>query len=264
MRTLLLSFVLSAGAFAESVTLKASLDSDVYAFFDGPSYSIFDLNVGAGGATMAHSHHAMVKFNLATLAIPAAEIGTAKLRLFALQPDSSNGGGLRGGNLAVHRQGSNWAVAGLRWSHLLAQERAGLIPVTQASVNNWVELDVTALVIGWAAGTTANHGFVLKPESDTLEPWLNVLFASMEITNFAPQLVITRREIVPDLSISRAGGGFVLEWPGVASGWTLQQAESLTGPWAAGTQPVASVNGMWRVVHPQHPSGRGFFRLTKP
>lgn len=264
MRTLLLSFVLAAGAFAESVTLKASQDSDVYAFFDGPSYSVFDLNIGAGGAAMAHSHHAMVKFDLATLAIPAAEIGTAKLRLFALQPDSANGGGLRGGNVAVHRQGADWAVAGLSWSHLQAQQQVGLIPVVQTSVNNWVELDVTALVKSWAVGTTANHGFVLKPESETLEPWLNVLFASMEITNFAPQLVITRHEIVPELAISRAGGGFVLEWPSALAGWTLQQANSLTGPWSANTEPVTAVNGMWRVVHPQHPSGRGFFRLTKP
>jgi len=264
MRTLLLSLVLAAGAFAETVTFKASQDSDVYAFFDGPSYSIFDLNVGAGGATMTHSHHALVKFNLSSLAIPVPEIGTAKLRLFALQPDSANGGGLRGGNVAVHRQGADWAVAGLRWSHLQAQEQVGLIPVAQASINTWVELDVTVLVKSWAAGTTANHGFVLKPESETLEPWLNVLFASMEITNFAPQLVITRREIEPDLSISRAGDGFVLEWPAAVSGWTLQQAESLTGPWTLSTEPVASVNGMWRVVTAPHPSGRAFFRLAKP
>lgn len=263
MRTLFLSLALAVSARAESVTLKPSQDSDVYAFFDAPSFSIFDLNVGASGTAMTHSHHALVEFNLATLAIPAAEIATAKLRLFVLQPDSTNGGGLRGGNVAVHRQGVDWAVAGLRWSHLQGQEQVGLIPVTQASVNNWVELDVTALVKGWAAGTTPNHGFLLKPESETQEPWMNVLFASMEITNFAPQLVITRQEMVPELSISRAGGGFVLEWPTAVSGWTLQQAESLTGPWTASAEPVASVNGMWRVVHAPHPSGRAFFRLAK-
>lgn len=264
MKSLLLSLVLTAGAFAETVTLKASQDSDVYAFFDGPSYSIFDLNVGAGGATMAHSHHALVKFNLSSLAIPAAEIGSAKLRLFALQPDSANGGGLRGGNVAVHRQGANWAVSGLRWSHLQPQERLGLVPVAQASVNTWVELDVTALVKGWAAGTTANHGLVLKPESETLEPWLNVLFASMEIANFAPQLVITRREIEPALGIRIASGQVVLEWPGSVGGWTLQQAASPGGPWSASTEPVDLVDGKWRVVQAPAAGGRRFFRLTKP
>jgi len=264
MKAIFLFLLSAASVFGETVTLKASQDSDVYAFFDGPSYSIFDLNVGAGGASMAHSHHALVKFNLATLAIPAAEIGTAKLRLFALQPDSANGGGLRGGNVAVHRQATNWAAAGLRWSHLQPQERVGLIPIAQASVNTWVELDVTTLVKGWAAGTTANHGLVLKPESETLEPWLNVLFASMEITNFAPQLVITRQDALPALGISRAGGQVVLEWPASASGWTLQQAESLAGPWATTPEPAISINGRWRVSQAPAAGGRRFFRLAKP
>lgn len=264
MKAILFFLLSAASVIAETVTLKASQDSDVYAFFDGPSYSIFDLNVGAGGPTMAHSHHALVKFNLATLAIPAPEIGTAKLRLFALQPDSANGGGLRGGNVAVHRQGANWAVAGLRWSHLQPQERVGLIPVVQASVNTWVELDVTALVKGWAAGTTANHGLVLKPESETLEPWLNVLFASLEITNFAPQLVITRQEVPPVLGISTVGGQVVLEWPAGSSGWTLQQAASPAGPWSANTDPVTSESGRLTVRHVPIPGGRRFFRLFKP
>jgi hypothetical protein len=264
MKSLLLSLVLAAGAFAETVTLKPVQDSDVYAFFDGPSYSIFDFNVGAGGATMAHSHHALVKFNLSSLAIPAAEIGTAKLRLFALQPDSANGGGLRGGNVAVHRQEANWAVEGLRWSHLQPQERVGLIPVAQASVNTWVELDVTALVKGWAAGTTANHGVVLKPESETAEPWLNVLFASMEITNFAPQLVVTRQEVLPVLRISRVGGQVVVEWPAGSTGWALQQAAGPAGPWTANTEAVTAEGGRFRVHHAPIPGGRRFFRLFKP
>jgi hypothetical protein len=264
MKTVILSLLSVVSVFAETAVFKPSQDSDIYAFFDGPSFSIFDLNVGAGGSTMAHSHHALVKFNLASLAIPAAEMGSAKLRLFALQPDSANGGGLRGGNVAVHRQGANWAVAGLRWSHLQAQERVGLIPVTQASVNQWVELDITALVKGWAAGTTANHGVVLKPESETAEPWLNVMFASMEITNFAPQLVVTRQEVLPVLGISTVGGEVVLEWPAGSTGWTLQQAASPAGPWTANTEPVISEGGRLKVHHAPVPGGRRFFRLFKP
>jgi hypothetical protein len=264
MRTILLSVALATVGFAESVTLKPSQDSDVYAFFDGPSYSIFDLNVGAGGATMAHSHHALVKFDLSPLAIPAAEIGSAKLRLFALQPDSVNGGGLRGGKVAVHRQGAAWAVAGLRWNQLQSRELAGLLTVTQASVNSWLELDVTALVRSWKAGTTANHGLLLKPESETAEPWLNVLFASMEIANFAPQLVIARQQIKPALGIKIVAGQVVLEWPAGASGWTLQQAASPGGPWAASTDPVNPVDGKWRVIHAPAAGGRRFFRLAMP
>jgi hypothetical protein len=264
MRSILPSFVLAASCFGESVTLRPSQDSDVYSFFDGPSFSIFDLNVGAGGAMMVHSHHSLLRFNLASLAIPAAEIGSARLRLFALQPASSNGGGLRGGNVAVHRQGSNWAVTGLRWRDLQAQERIGLIAINQASVNNWVELDVTPLVKSWAAGTTANHGFILRPESETLEPWLNVQFASMEIANFAPQLVITRQEVVPTLGITTAGGQIVLEWPAGLTGWTLQEAASPAGPWLANNSPTTSVNGFRRVHHTPEAGASRFFRLFKP
>jgi hypothetical protein len=94
--------------------------------------------------------------------------------------------------------------------------------------------------------------------------WLNVLFASMEITNFAPQLVVARREIEPVLGIRIAAGQVVLEWPAGTSGWTLQQAGSPGGPWAASTEPVSPVDGKWRVIQAPAAGGRRFFRLAKP
>lgn len=263
--TLGLLFVLPAHLTAQSVTLTAAKDSDIYAFFDGPSYSIFDLNIGAGGTTMAHSHHALLQFNLASLPITAAQIGTAKLRLFSLLPDSPNGGGLRPGNVSVHRQGAAWAVSGLRWSHLRPQEKIGTIPVTQASVNQWVELDITELVKSWASGALENHGLLLRPESETLTPSLNVIFASMEITNFAPQLVIERAVIPPTLSITALNGQMILEWPTLnSSGWILQQSEHLTRDWVNTQATPISSNGKWTVTHTPGPTKQGFFRLAKP
>jgi hypothetical protein len=266
MKSILLFIASAAAALAETVTFTPAQDSDVYAFFDAPSFTPESLNVGAH-PTQAHSHHSLVRFNLSTLAIPAAEIGMAKLRLFSLVPNSSNGGGLRAGNVSVHRQGAAWSLnPTLRWSHIQAQELAGTITMTAASADVWVEVDVTTLVRQWAAGTVPNHGFVLKPGNETLEPLLNVEFASMELTGFKPQLVITRSTaLVPEpvLSISMQGNQIALAWPAVGStGWTLQEADSPSGPWAASTAAPASEAGVWQVNATA--GTRKFFRLFKP
>lgn len=266
MKSIFLFIASVAAAFAETVTFTPSQDSDVYAYFDAPSFTPDSLNVGAH-PTQAHSHHSLVQFNISTLAIPAAEIGTAKLRLFSLIPNSSNGGGIRGGNVSVHRQGQAWSLSPtLRWNHIQAQELAGTITMTTASKEVWVEVDVTTLVKQWAAGTVPNHGFVLKPESETLEPLLNVEFASMELTSFKPQLVITRATApVPDpvLSISMQGNQIALAWPAAGStGWTLQEADSPSGPWAASTATPGSNAGLWQVNTTA--GTRKFFRLFKP
>ncbi|MCW1917020.1 DNRLRE domain-containing protein [Luteolibacter sp. GHJ8] len=266
MKAILLLFASAVLAVAETVTFTPSLDSDVYAYFDAPSFTPDSLNVGAH-PTQAHSHHSLVQFNISTLAIPAAEIGTAKLRLFSLIPNSSNGGGLRGGNVSVHRQGQAWSLSPtLRWNHIKPQELAGTITMTAASTEVWVEVDVTTLVKQWAAGTVPNYGFVLKPESETLEPLLNVEFASMELTSFKPQLVITRSTAPvpnPVLSIAKQGNQITLAWPVTGStGWTLQEADNLSGPWTASTATPASSAGVWQVSATA--GSRKFFRLYKP
>jgi hypothetical protein len=267
MKTICLLLAAAATAAAETVTFTPSQDSDVYAFFDAPSFTPESLNVGAH-PTQAHSHHSLVQFNLASLAIPAAEIGTATLRLFSMVPNSSNGGGLRPGNVSVHRQGAAWSLSPtLRWNHIQAQELAGTIPMTAASTDVWVEVDVTTLVKQWAGGAVPNYGFVLKPESETLEPLLNVEFASMELTSFKPQLVITRAELPvvdPVLAVAMEGGQVALAWPVAGStGWSLQEAESPSGPWAASPAVPVSNSGVWRVTAAVG-GGRRFFRLFKP
>jgi hypothetical protein len=256
-----------AVAAAETVSFTPSQDSDVYRFFDAPSFSVESLNVGAH-PTQAHSHHSLVQFDISTLAIPAAEIGSAKLRLFSLTPNSSNGGGLRPGNVSVHRQGVAWSLSPtLRWNHIQAQELVATLTMTAASAEVWVEVDVTPLVRQWAAGTVANHGFVLKPESETLEPLLNVEFASMELAGFKPQLVIERAEapaVNPVLAISVQGDQIALAWPVAGStGWSLQEAGSPSGPWAASEAMAVSNAGMWEVTATVG-AGRRFFRLFKP
>ena len=266
MRSLFLLLASVAVAAGETVTFTPAQDSDVYAYFDAPSFTPESLNVGAH-PTQAHSHHSLVQFNLSTLAIPAGEIGMAKLRLFSMVPNSTNGGGLRPGNVSVHRQGAAWSLSPtLRWNHIQAQEMAGTIAMTAASADVWVEVDVTTLVKQWAAGAVPNYGFVLKPESETLEPLLNVEFASMELTSFKPQLVITRSTAAmpdPVLSISMQGSQIALAWPeGSSTGWTLQEAESPSGPWTASAVTPVSNGGSWQVNATA--GTRKFFRLFKP
>jgi hypothetical protein len=267
MKAILWLIAAAAFAGAETVTLTPSQDSDVYAFFDAPSFTPESLNVGAH-PTQAHSHHSLVQFNLAPLTIPAAEIGTAKLRLFSLTPNSTNGGGLRPGNVSVHRQGVAWSLSPtLRWNHIQAQELTGTITMTAASTDVWVEVEVTALVKQWVAGEVPNYGFVLKPESETLEPLLNVEFASMELTSFKPQLVVTRVELPvadPVLAIMMQGGQVRLAWPVAGStGWSLQEAENPAGPWVASSAVPVSSAGVWQVTASAG-GGRRFFRLFKP
>ena len=269
MKTLLLSLALAASGLAETVTFTPSQDSDVYAFFDAPSFTPESLNVGADPG-LAHAHRSMIQFNISSLAFPAAEIGSAKLRLFSLIPNSSNGGGYRAGNVSVLRQGAAWSLnPTLRWNHIQPQELAGTLLMTATTKDAWVEADITALVKEWAAGTKPNYGVVLKPENESAEPWLNVEFASMELNSFKPQLVITRTvppPVPPKLAISGQAGSIVLEWPVAgSSGWTLQEAPNPNGPWAPCTITPTTVGAQSRVTcAPSATGGSAFFRLYKP
>jgi hypothetical protein len=218
---------------------------------------------------LAHAHRSLIQFNIASLAIPSAEIGTAKLRLFSMIPNSSNGGGYRAGNVSIHRQGAAWSLnPTLRWNHMQPQELAGTLLMTASTKDAWVEVDITALVKEWASGAKPNYGVVLKPENESAEPWMNVEFASMELNSFKPQLVITRAvapPVPPTLAISAQAEGIVLEWPvATSSGWTLQEASSPDGPWTACSATTQTVGAMTRATCAPVANGAAFFRLYKP
>jgi hypothetical protein len=265
LRSLILSLALASTGSAETVTFTPSQDSDVYTFFDAPSFTPESLNVGAD-PSLAHAHRSLVQFDISSLAIPAAEIGSAKLRLFSLIPNSSNGGGYRAGNVSVHRQGAAWSLnPPLRWNDIQPQELAGTLVMTAATQEVWVEADITELVKQWVSGAKPNYGVVLKPEAESAEPWLNVEFASMELNSFKPQLVIARAVAPPVLAISVQTGSIVLEWPVAGSdGWTLQEAASPGGPWVASTTTVQTVGAVCRVTETPTAGTSMFFRLSKP
>jgi hypothetical protein len=251
--------LIAATAAAETVTLAPSQDGDIYSYLDQPTSTVYTLNVSASGEGAPHSNRSLIQFDLGVLGIPAAEIGSAVLRLYVYPPDMGTAGF---GNVSLRRQASAWTPATLRWNRIQPQEQVTLLPVT--SMNAWVEADMTSVVKQWVAGTVPNHGLVMMPESETSA--LNVTFLSMDMptATYRPHLVVTRTEVTPALDILSSGGQIVLEWPAAASGWTLQEAHDLAGPWTNSALAPATVNGKWQVVRAPGGSGRGFFRLVKP
>lgn len=269
---MVISLIAISGLRAETVTLKPVKDSDVYSYPGAgqPTSTIFSLGVSSTPPSYPtlHSQKSLIQFSLSSLPFSAAEIASAELRLYVLPPDPA-WGDLYPGDVHVHRQAADWGAvtaSSPKWTAFQSAAPMGSFPVTVESANGWVGHDVTETVIGWAAGTFPNHGLFLAPAEDRMSSSLNVTFASMEVPGYEPRLVIARKPPPPPpLAISGGASGIVLEWPVAGSaGWTLETAENLAGPW---TPPAASPvqdGGVWRLVRPLNPSGREFFRLSKP
>ena len=266
-----LLFLFCSAAFAPAETLTPTKDSDVYSYLGpngGPTSTIFSLGVSSTPpeSVTLHSQKTLIQFNTSAITIPAGEIGSAKLRLFVIPP-SAEFGTLSPGNVHVHRQASAWGpVTGAfpQWATFQSAAEIGVIPITIASSETWVEVDITATVIAWKNGSVPDNGLFLAPFTDRLSPTLNVTFTSMEVPGYEPQLVVTRKVSTPILSIASSGGAITVKWPVTGSeGWTLQRTTNLaTGPWVANTDAVTTVYCNYQI----QPSnvGREFFRLVKP
>ncbi|MCW1884353.1 DNRLRE domain-containing protein [Luteolibacter flavescens] len=256
-------------ATAETVTLNSTKASDIYSYSDKPTSTTATLGINSSGPGSPHSQRTLIEFNLTGLSIPAAEIGSAKLRLFVIPPNPAYGDFVPG-NAEVFRQTAAWTWTlqnpSLRWNDFKAGESYGLLAVPAGSEGFWREIDVTPLVVSWASGAHPNYGFALQSESETKS--FNVSFASTIVNGYAPQLAITRAvapAVPPVLTIATSGASsMVLHWPVAGStGWVLQTSETLAGPWTAVTGATQSA-GTWQVTTPRNSSGRGFFRLSKP
>lgn len=256
---------------AETVTLLPSKNSDVYSYTGGgngaPTSTDATLGVNStpSGYATLHSQKSLIQFNLSTLSIPATEIATAVLRLFVLEPDPAFGT-LSPGDVHVHRQATDWGAvtaASPNWHSFQSAGVLGTIPIGSGSAGTWVELDLTATVAGWKAGSFANYGVFLAPREDRMSPSLNVVFAAMKVNGYQPRIVVTRKIPVPALTIQANGGAVTLRWPVTGSeGWVLERADSPAGPWAANTASVSAVAGQWQ-LQPAAGLAREFFRLAK-
>lgn len=266
--TAILLLCLSYFAVAEEVVLTPAKDTDVYSYpGDGaPTSTTFTLGVNSSPIDFVsvHSQRSLIQFPLSGLSIPAAEIGSAKLRLFVLPPNPEYGV-LSPGDIHVHRQGSDWGnitLATPKWTAFDSAEILGTFPILVTSAEQWVEFDLTSTVIAWAEGTHPNHGIYLATAADRTDPVVNVSFASMEFPGYGPQLVIQRRIVPPELAIESESGTVTLQWPVTGSeGWVLERADSPAGPWIQNSESISSAEGQWRLQTAA--LTREFFRLAK-
>ncbi|MGB7556540.1 MAG: DNRLRE domain-containing protein [Candidatus Korobacteraceae bacterium] len=112
------------------------------------------LFVQKGGGAISASY---IKFNIATLP-PGATVTKATLRLFVNQVSAP-------GNFDAYQLNSSWTESGLTYSNApaLGTSATGNHPVSfsNASVNQFILLDVTSLVEAWANGSLPNNGLAL-------------------------------------------------------------------------------------------------------
>lgn len=266
---------------AETVVLTPVKDTDVYSWTSRPTSSIYDLGVNnSPEGEGSHSQKSLIQFELSASTIPSPEIGSAKLRLFVLTPESSEGGGFRAGDLAVYKQGTPWGTITATYPNWNTIQPTGEAVVIQhvATAGQWIELDVTSAVHSWTSGTAPNHGFVLQCVNDPAPAGqtTNLLFASMELGQAAvdanlpenqwyfPQLVITRAIPTPLLTLARDGGDILITWPATTSdGWQIEQADSPAGPWESPQISPTQASGVWQLRHPLSAAPRAFFRLKR-
>jgi hypothetical protein len=144
--------LLSAIAFAQS----GPPVGDVLTYSNHPNTnygSYTSLFVQKGSVTSA----SYIKFNLATL--PAGvSVSKATLRLFVNQVSAN-------GSFDVYQLNTSWAESTLTYSNApaLGTSATGNHPVafTGNTVNQFVVIDITALVQAWANGSIANNGLAL-------------------------------------------------------------------------------------------------------
>jgi len=182
LRLLLMAAVLLPGvpAAAATYTLTPSQDTDVRE--NGGAIS----NCGSCTAlsTREHStgeHRSLYQFSLAT--IPSSQrIVSATLRLWVTAAENSS--------VSLYRVTQPWSEATLTWANsggvtYNATAAASFVP---ASSGRFYDIDVTALVAQWRAGTAANNGIMTRLAGNNT----NAAFTSREwgTASQRPQLVV--------------------------------------------------------------------------
>ncbi|MGC4013846.1 MAG: DNRLRE domain-containing protein [Luteolibacter sp.] len=253
------------------VTLTATQDTDVYQFTTYPTSTTYSLGVNASGGE-GHSQKTLLKFNptTTTLGMTATEIGTAKLRLYILEdgsPSSGYGGTMVAGPVTVHPQGTTWTEANARWSTISPGTSLGTINLTQPSTATnpvWVELDVTAQVKAWVAGTATNNGFVIQAASETALPLMNVAFASRE-TGYPPQLVVEKVQPKPFqvTSYTMSGANVTLGWNSESGkSYRVQESPDMVTWTTRQTVVATATTSSLTLAKTAYAGGKGFFRVA--
>ena len=150
--------LLSCAALAQS----AAPNADTYTYSGAPT-----TNYGAGTALFVQKgsgkSFSYLRFDLSTLP-PGASVAKATLRLFVNQVVTP-------GQIDVYQLNHGWVEGTLTYNNAPARgaSATGGNPVafTASSLNQFILIDVTPLVTGWANGSIANHGLELAITTPT-------------------------------------------------------------------------------------------------
>ncbi len=159
--TRLLRLLLAAGALllgvpaaAATYTLTPTQDTDVRENGGGIA------NCGSCTAlsTRQHStgeHRSLYQFSLAT--IPSSQrVVSATLRLWVTGAENSN--------VSLYRVTQSWSEATLTWANSggVSHNATAVGSFVPATSGRYYDIDVTALVAQWRAGTAANYGIITR------------------------------------------------------------------------------------------------------
>jgi len=153
----------------------------------------------------------LIRFDLATLP-PGAVISQAKLQLYAVGYGGSgttiNAYALLQRNVAceatwTRASGSDlWHMPGAN-DALLDRRDMPAGTVTLSVINEWAEIDLTALVQEWADGRLGNEGVLLRGESPTTTPVFYFVSAQGTVLAHRPRLVISYESVAPSVIPSK-------------------------------------------------------------
>jgi hypothetical protein len=182
LRTLFTVFALLLGlpAAAATYTLTPSQDTDVRENGGG----IANCGSCTTLSTREHStgeHRSLYQFSLAS--IPSSQrVVSATLRLWVTTAENSN--------VSLYRVTQSWSESILTWANSggVSYNAAAVATFVPASSGRYYDIDVTALVAQWRAGTAANEGVITRLTGNNTQ----AAFTSREwaTTSQRPQLVV--------------------------------------------------------------------------
>ena len=155
--------VVGKDAYISSLTPDFNYASNEYLSIGQSIFSTLGVN-RAKFSFESYFLRAYLQFDLSEL--PAnADVVSAVLKLY--QSDSIDKTGLM---IALHRVTEGWEENTISWNnkpdYLTSPESTITVPI---SVFGWLSWDITSLVQGWANGSIANYGVILKDAGMVLE-----------------------------------------------------------------------------------------------
>jgi hypothetical protein len=225
-----------------ALAVEATLVADAHvnrALPDVNSGAISNLNVGAG-------YTALLQFDLSALpsGTTSSQVSRALLRLYCNRADAT-------GQVSVQPVSGAWGEYSVTYATLpTLGSAAQVVPVNQAGA--FVTVDVTALVQGWIADPTTNHGLALTAGTAAVQ------FDSKEndLTGHAALLDVMLVSVGPAGPAGPAGLAGPMGLPGPAGAAGLAGPMGLPGPaGATGAMGPPGVAGLTGPVGPTGPAG---------